>query len=233
MGCGPSVAVGDAPPPTADVPQPVAQSSTGPSRTEETGAAPAVGPAATKASQAEPAPAKKAKRVPVGQLPDDPAEKVELEYLTPMLLIPFLFFVQLGRIPKSTKPWREEARSKGWLVEYRREDGKIVIFISQTWWDREYLDPDRDPNDKFDVGGPDWQSGKKKNLKWRIIVAGVERLIEEKGLEASDVMLWMDWPCIYQARPAPAAPPPRPAHPRRAPRRRRTTRRRSSRASRA
>ena len=156
----------------------------------------------------------KAKRVPVGQLPDDPAEKVELEYLTPMLLIPFLFFVQLGRIPKSTKAWREEARSKGWLVEYRREDGKIVIFISQTWWDREYLDPDRDPNDKYDVGGPDWQSGEKKNLKWRIIVAGVRRLIEEKGLEAADVMLWMDWPCIYQARPRPAAPPPRPAHPR-------------------
>ena len=152
--------------------------------------------------------------MPVGQLPDDPAAAIELEYLTPMLLIPFLFFVQLGRIPKSTKAWREEARSKGWLVEYRREDGKIVIFISQTWWDREYLDPDRDPNDKYDKGGPDWQSGEKKNLKWRIIVAGVERLIEEKGLKASDVMLWMDWPCIYQARPRPAAPPPRPAHPR-------------------
>ena len=99
----------------------------------------------------------KAQRVPVGQLPDDPAAAIELEYLTPMLLIPFFFFVQLGRIPKSTKPWREEARSKGWLVEYRREDGKIIIFISQTWWDREYLDPDRDPNDKYDVGGPDWQ----------------------------------------------------------------------------
>ena len=53
-----------------------------------------------------------------------------------------------------------------------------------------------------------------KDLKWRIIVAGVERLIEEKGLEADGVMLWMDWPCIYQARPRPAAPPPRPAHPR-------------------
>ena len=175
----------------------------------------------------------KAKRVPVGQLPDDPAEKIELEYLTPMLLIPFLFFVQLGRIPKSTKAWREEARSKGWLVEYRREDGKIVIFISQTWWDREYLDPDRDPNDKYDKGGPDWQSGEKKNLKWRIIVAGVERLIEEKGLEASDVMLWMDWPCIYQARPRPPRRRPRPRTHARAPRRRRTTRRRSSRASRA
>ena len=184
----------------------------------------------------------KAKRVPVGQLPDDPAEKIELEYLTPMLLIPFLFFVQLGRIPKSTKPWREEARSKGWLVEYRREDGKIVIFISQTWWDREYLDPDRDPNDEYDVGAPDnqedypdqqrevevfevfvkgeWVDKKEtrtyerpKDLKWRIIVAGVERLIAEKGLEASDVMLWMDWPCIYQARPRPG----RAAAPARAP----------------
>ena len=39
------------------------------------------------------------------------------------------------------------------------------------------------------------------------------RLIEEKGLEASDVMLWMDWPCIYQARPRPG----RAAAPARAP----------------
>ena len=169
-----------------------------------------------------------AQRVPVGLLRDDPTAAIGLEYLTPMLLIPFFFFVQLGRIPKSTKAWREEARSKGWLVEYRREDGKIVIFISQTWWDREYLDPDRDPNDKYDVGGPDWQKDypayqrevdvevegkwvkqkeahtreRPKDLKWRIIVAGVERLIEDKGLEAENVMIWCDWQSIYQDDPA-------------------------------
>ena len=90
---------------------------------------------------------KKGKRVPVGSLLDDPAAAIDLEYLTPMLLIPFIFFVQLGRIPKSTKPWREEALHKGWLVEYRKDDGKTIIFISHTWWDREFLDPARDPSE--------------------------------------------------------------------------------------
>ena len=45
---------------------------------------------------------------------------------------------------------------------------------------------------------PDWQSGEKKNLKWRIICKGVEKLIEEQGLNAEDVMLWVDWQSIYQ-----------------------------------
>ena len=48
------------------------------------------------------------------------------------------------------------------------------------------------------AGCPDWQSGEKKDLKWRLICAGVEQLIKEKGLNAEDVMLWVDWQSIYQ-----------------------------------
>ena len=39
---------------------------------------------------------------------------------------------------------------------------------------------------------------KPKDLKWRVICAGVEKLIEEQGLKAEDVMLWVDWQSIYQ-----------------------------------
>ena len=31
-----------------------------------------------------------------------------------------------------------------------------------------------------------------KNLKWRIVCAGVQRLCEEKGLNEEDVALWVD-----------------------------------------
>jgi len=48
------------------------------------------------------------------------------------------------------------------------------------------------------AGCPDWQSGEKKDLKWRMICAGVEKLIKEQGLKAEDVMLWVDWQSICQ-----------------------------------
>ena len=32
-----------------------------------------------------------------------------------------------------------------------------------------------------------------KDLKWRVICAGVERLIKEKRLKAENVMIWCDW----------------------------------------
>ena len=34
---------------------------------------------------------------------------------------------------------------------------------------------------------------KTKDLKWRIVCAGVQRLIEKEGLDEADVMLWFDW----------------------------------------
>ena len=44
----------------------------------------------------------------------------------------------------------------------------------------------------------DWRGGKRtyqrpKNLKWRVICAGVQRLCEEQGLNEEDVALWIDW----------------------------------------
>ena len=56
----------------------------------------------------------------------------ELEYSTPMLVMPFEHFKAQGRICKSTKAWREEAFEKGWLVEYDEALGWVVIFVSHT-----------------------------------------------------------------------------------------------------
>ena len=84
------------------------------------------------------------------------------------------------------------------------------------WWDRTFTDETNDPNDTYDRGAPDYKaeypdeerelmddngqpSGrmgtyqKPKDLKWRIVCAGVQRLIEQEGLDEADVMLWFDW----------------------------------------
>ena len=37
-----------------------------------------------------------------------------------------------------------------------------------------------------------------KNLKWRVICAGVQRLLEQEGLKEEEVSLWVDWQSIYQ-----------------------------------
>jgi len=123
---------------------------------------------------------------------------LDFEYSTPMLAMPFLRFKEQGRIYKSIKTWRDKALSEGLLVEYDKASGKIVIFVSHTWWDREFKDETNQPDDPYDKGCPDWQSGEKKDLKWRVICAGVEKLIEQQGLKAEDVMLWVDWQSIYQ-----------------------------------
>ena len=107
---------------------------------------------------------------------------------------------------------------------------------ARTGWDREFVDASNDKNDKYDRGAPDYQSGEKKNLKWRIVCAGVERLIQEKGLCAEDVLLWCDWQvsvlpegtCTPLCRALTRVPFPLPLA--RSPFTR-TTRRRSSRAS--
>lgn len=125
---------------------------------------------------------------------------------------------------KSKQKWRDEALDKGWLVNYAkvekgtgkvvdgvldgivviRFEGKVVIFISHTWWDRASQDEDQlaeadrrrragKKPDPYDAGAPDYQSGDKKDLKWRVICAGVEALMKEMNLRAEDVMLWCDW----------------------------------------
>jgi len=165
----------------------------------------------------------------VAKVPVDPVASLPFVYSIPMLLMPFLRFKEQGRIEKSIKTWRDEALSKGWLVEYDEASGKIVIFVSHTWWDRDFTDDTNDETNKYDRGAPDYQlkdypdeerdvldyadsragpvsvsTGRKKtyqkpkDLKWRVICDGVEKLIEEQGLKAEDVMLWVDWQSIYQ-----------------------------------
>ena len=122
----------------------------------------------------------------------------QFELLTPMLVMPFSVFKAQGRIMKSTKVWRDQALAAGSLVVYEEGSGKIVIFISHTWWDRGFKDETNDPNDAYDQGAPDWQTGENKGRKWRVICAGVQRLIEQEGLTEEDVSLWVDWQSIYQ-----------------------------------
>ena len=125
----------------------------------------------------------------------------QFEQLTPMLVMPFTRFEAQGRIMKSTKVWRDEALATGALVMWWGEQkggGKTVIFISHTWWDREFKDETNDPNDQYDQGAPDYQTGEKQNLKWRVICAGVRRLARKHGLKEEDISLWVDWQSIYQ-----------------------------------
>lgn len=115
-----------------------------------------------------------------------------------MLVMPFGAFQAQGRIMKSTKAWRDEMLAAGSLVEHEEGSGQIVIFISHTWWDRSFRDATNDPNNPYDKGAPDWQTGEDKNLKWRVICVGVQRLLEQEGLKEEEVSLWVDWQSIYQ-----------------------------------
>ena len=139
----------------------------------------------------------------------------QFEQTTPMLVMPFGVFKAQGRIMKSVKVWRDQALAAGSLVVHEEGSGKVVIFISHTWWDRAFKDETNDPNNPYDKGAPDWQADypeeqrenedgemvtyqRPKDLKWRVICAGVQRLIEQEGLKEEDVSLWVDWQSIYQ-----------------------------------
>jgi hypothetical protein len=43
-------------------------------------------------------------------------------------------------------------------VTYDKASGKIVIFVSHTWWDREFTDESNDASDKYDRGAPNLQA---------------------------------------------------------------------------
>ena len=139
----------------------------------------------------------------------------QFEQTTPMLVMPFSVFKAQGRIMKSVKVWRDQAVAAGSLVVHEEGSGKVVIFVSHTWWDRAFKDATNDPTNPYDKGAPDWQADypeeqrknedgemvtyqRPKDLKWRVICAGVQRLIEQEGLKEEDVSLWVDWQSIYQ-----------------------------------
>ena len=49
----------------------------------------------------------------------------------PMMLMPYPIFKKQGRIMKSLKPWREEVRAEGRMVQFDPKTHK-VIFVSHT-----------------------------------------------------------------------------------------------------
>ena len=139
----------------------------------------------------------------------------QFDLLTPMLVMPFGVFKAQGRIMKSTKVWRDEALAAGSLVVHEEGSSKTAIFISHTWWDRAFKDATNDPNNPYDQGAPDWQKDypeeqrenrrgkmvtyqRPKDLKWHLICAGVQQLVEQEGLKEEEVSLWVDWQSIYQ-----------------------------------
>ena len=115
-----------------------------------------------------------------------PAHRPNFPERTPMMVMRYVDFVQQGGIPRS-----DVAKRKGLLVTFD-ETEHIAVFVSHTWWLR--------PKDatSHDTGQPDYQEGDKANLKYRTTVRGVERLIEERGLDRSKVVLWIDWFSIEQ-----------------------------------
>ena len=136
----------------------------------------------------------KAIQNPASQPPTDVGTPV----LAPMLVMPFEAFKRQGRICKCMKKWRKKAFSDGTLIEFDKNKGMIAIFVSHTWWDRNYIDETNNPNDPFDKGAPDWQTGPKKDLKHRVICAAIEQLIASNGWDASKAVVWVDWQSIYQ-----------------------------------
>ena len=124
-------------------------------------------------------------------------ERPDFPYTTPMLVMSIADFKRLGRIMKSTTEWRERALRKGLLQVYDPSK-HVAIFISHTWWDRAFKDASNNPKDPYDKGAPDYQTGEKKDRKWRTICAGVDNLIAKQALERDKVMLWVDWFSIHQ-----------------------------------
>ena len=110
----------------------------------------------------------------------------QFEKSTDMLVMPYGEFKAQGRIVKSVKQWRDQALASGSLFVYEKGSGKIVIFVSHTWWDRDFKDATNDPKDLYDKGSPDYQADysqrQSKGLKWRVICAGVQRLVEQERL---------------------------------------------------
>ena len=127
----------------------------------------------------------------------------QFEKSTDMLVMPYGEFKAQGRIVKSVKQWRDQALASGSLVVYEEGSGKIVIFVSHTWWDRDFKDATNDPKDLYDKGSPDYQADypeeerevvfnfnekkmvtyqRPKGQKWRVICAGVQRLVEQERL---------------------------------------------------
>jgi len=138
--------------------------------------------------------------------------------------MPWLTFKAQGRIMKSVGPWRSDALANGQLFDLRLGSGKIIIFISHPWWHDALDDALTDPSGSSatvlpDGGAPDYQTPfvvrpdanapgwkqfepyERKDLKWRVVCAGVQRLIEQEALNAADVALWVDWQSLDQDDP--------------------------------
>jgi hypothetical protein len=133
---------------------------------------------------------------------------------TPMRVMPWLDFKEQGCCLRS-----DVAKAKELLQTFDAEM-HTAIFVSHKWWvtaaqedrtielavDLAEATPDGEPSSSptkfaFDTGRPDWTTGEKANLKFRVLCMGLEGLIQRFGLDQSRLALWMDWFSIDQDDP--------------------------------
>ena len=100
-----------------------------------------------------------------------------------MKVIRWTKFNTLSALPRS-----DEASEKGLLEVFEAGGPLSCIFISHSWWDR--TSPD--------AAKPDFSSGDKAHLKFRVICGGVQELIQRESLDPERVVLWMDYWSIDQ-----------------------------------
>ena len=108
--------------------------------------------------------------------------------LYPMKVIRWTSFKELGALPRS-----DDAETRGLLEDFEgfdsTKDGRLsCVFVSHSWWERET------PK----TAKPDYTSGDKANLKFRVICAGVQQMIEREALEPTHLALWVDYYSIDQ-----------------------------------
>lgn len=127
------------------------------------------------------------------------------------------------------------AGNKELLLPYD-ETEHVAIFVSHNWWQTaatasrvetdagggaaNAADDDRPSSPrspakmKFDTGLPDYTTGEKANLKFRVLLSGVAALIQKDALDEGKVVLWMEYVQSALGRPSQPILHTHTAHPR-------------------
>jgi hypothetical protein len=118
-------------------------------------------------------------------LPSSPPSAIpSFPCLYPMKVMRWSTFSMQGALPRS-----DEAESKQLMEAYDSNQPDVTcIFISHSWWDR------TSPG----AAKPDYTTGDKAHLKFRVICEGVKQIIQREALSPDHVVLWMDFFSIDQ-----------------------------------
>jgi len=106
-----------------------------------------------------------------GELRSEALQVVRQKEELPMRVVPFHRFAAHGRLPRS---------SDG--LARVRDDGDVVVFVSHRWWSE----------------GPDAAVAGVGDVKFRILLRGVDAIVARERCDRGRVCLWMDYACIDQ-----------------------------------